>query len=857
MGLASLDAALAGLRVSQQQLSVISNNVANVGTPGFTRKILPQASQAINGRTVGVTGETIIRKVDINLSRDLWTQVSAAGELDVKQSFLRRVEEFHGPPDKEFSVAAEMGRLEETFIALADSPDDSFFLSSAVDQAADTAGKINDLADLIVTLRNDAQTEMENTIENINGLLEQIRELNLDFQTNEVSKRTTALISDRRDEAVKQLAELIDISFFTRGDGVMVVQSNQGQELVSSFVRPLVFAPSPLSPQSYYPVNVAGVFVGDPATDPAAFDITPVTPGGRLGGLIELRDTILPKQSAQIDELAHKLALRFDQQGLRLFTDASGTIPADTAPDPTPDPLIVPLDPDIPTATVEYIGFAQVIQVNAAIIATPSLIQTGTVSTDNPIPIASNEVVTRVLEFVFGDISFQQAIGAVDLRASSVGDTLQEWIGIFSENTINGNVDLTSFTDPDGAGALTAIDQLISASGGVLTAASEFNIVFSESRIPAVPANSFSINVPLAAVAAVSVGGETAAQLFETYINAAIALALPGVNPLMGTPAVSISSNGELVIDSRCSIEINGTDAAPPPPQAALVNPIGQLGLSFLGLPENAGNAKAPTDPYFDVKVGNDSFTRVFVEPGDTEVDLVDKLDLIGGTADTTGVPSLAVDRDSILLGAPSDGFLRIRPGDDYTAPRFGGSLQLVSGPFVVNAAAATVNAQPPPVPPITGIGPGTLADGINIVSALFGSFNAGPPVANAEPVSDSPYGSETNGALAAPVPTLSFRETLLGPGANISSNVNGASRLIDYSQRIVNEQTQELSLIHRQYEDEISLRDALQTRLLNESGVNLDEELGTMIVVQTAFAAAARVVSVVDEMFEELLNAF
>jgi flagellar hook-associated protein 1 len=49
MSLTALNAALTGLRIAQQQIGVISNNVANVGTPGYTRKILPQQAQVIEG----------------------------------------------------------------------------------------------------------------------------------------------------------------------------------------------------------------------------------------------------------------------------------------------------------------------------------------------------------------------------------------------------------------------------------------------------------------------------------------------------------------------------------------------------------------------------------------------------------------------------------------------------------------------------------------------------------------------------------------------------------------------------------------------------------------------------------------
>ena len=61
--------------------------------------------------------------------------------------------------------------------------------------------------------------------------------------------------------------------------------------------------------------------------------------------------------------------------------------------------------------------------------------------------------------------------------------------------------------------------------------------------------------------------------------------------------------------------------------------------------------------------------------------------------------------------------------------------------------------------------------------------------------------------------------------------------------------------MVESRQTDEESLRDALETQLLNESGVNLDEELGNLIVFQTAFSASARVVTAVDELFQELLS--
>src|SRR5687768_5775115 len=108
MALSGLDNALSGLRVAQQQMNTIANNICNVNTPGYTRKILPQESAVAGDATIGVRSNAIIRKVDLNLERDFWTQVSNVSYLDTQASYLNIIQQFHGPPDLEISIAAEI-----------------------------------------------------------------------------------------------------------------------------------------------------------------------------------------------------------------------------------------------------------------------------------------------------------------------------------------------------------------------------------------------------------------------------------------------------------------------------------------------------------------------------------------------------------------------------------------------------------------------------------------------------------------------------------------------------------------------------------------------------------------------------
>lgn len=795
MGLASLDAALSGLRIYQQQIDLISNNVSNVGTEGYTRKILPQTTQVVGGKSVGVLGETVVRNVDLRVQRDLWTQISAVGQYDTQAAYLGRVDQFHGAPSAGISVAAEVSKLQDSFAALANAPDDQFLLTDVVDQAQDTAGKINDLSDYLITLRNDAQSEADIVVQSINDLLEQIAALNSQIKFTGASGHSVAQVEDARDQAVQELSTLIEISIFKRGDGVLAIQTKQGVELATDTPSSISFRPTPLASTTYYPETAAGLFVGDPTQNPGAIDITQAKLGGQLGALMTLRDQTFPKQQAQLDELAHKLALRFEAQGLRLFTDSTGAIPADTPPDPSVDPPV----------SVAYVGFASHIQVNQIVVNDPSLIQRGTYG--GTLATGASDVIRRVIEYAFGNVNYQiaansDAATSVDIRSAATGAaTLQNWLGLRSTNTVTSGISLADYA---------SVADIITAGGTDVfgTGATETDTFILRFDDPDIGGGPYNIEIDLRTVA---VSGGGAAQDLVNHITADADWA--NVVADFGG-AVSVSTNGELVIESRSNIEI----------AASGVEPISATGFAFVGFNLSLSEA---ADPYFDVQVGNGAVTRITIEPTDTEVELLAKLNAVEG---------LAAQIDA-------DGFLSLRPGGSFTNPDFGGDIKIIGGPFTTDTATLAG----------TLAGRATLDDNVNIVHALFGTYQnlGGGVIEGFAPLTDVEYQSETELGSGEYV---AFRNTLLGPGANINTEISQSLTLKDFSQKMINEVAQELALVLSRKEDEAALQELLNQKFLDDSAVNIDEELGYLIVVQTAYAASARIINAVQEIFEELL---
>src|SRR6185437_1351078 len=88
----ALTSAISGLSTAQAGLDVISNNIANVNTEGYTRKIFVPESVVLAGNGAGVQVGDITNNVDQNLMKDLRGQHSATGLLSTQNSYYSRVQ---------------------------------------------------------------------------------------------------------------------------------------------------------------------------------------------------------------------------------------------------------------------------------------------------------------------------------------------------------------------------------------------------------------------------------------------------------------------------------------------------------------------------------------------------------------------------------------------------------------------------------------------------------------------------------------------------------------------------------------------------------------------------------------------
>jgi len=332
----ALNNALSGLQTNQAVIQTISNNVTNANTEGYSRKISNPLSRTILGIGQGVQAGDISRVVDDHLLVNLRSTLSAQGSAKALNAYYGQIVDQFGSLTNNTSLSASLTDLSTTLQNLAASPESSAYRQSAVNDAIAVANKLNAMSSTIQTLRTNADKEISDKLGVVNIELGKIADLNLQIETAQAKGEPTAELEDLRDQSLNKVAGIVDIRYFNRSSGALVVTLADGRTLADTRANTLTHSSAAaFSPDTSYPaVGVTPILLN-------GTDITTVIKSGELRGLIDARDTVLPNLQTEIDNLTQVLR---DQLNL-LHNAGTGLPPANsltgtrTFADPTTDTI--------------------------------------------------------------------------------------------------------------------------------------------------------------------------------------------------------------------------------------------------------------------------------------------------------------------------------------------------------------------------------------------------------------------------------------------------------------------------------------------------------------------------------------
>lgn len=395
----SIDAALriarSGLMHTQRALSNAADNVANAETEGYTRKRIVGDAVSVNGQGMGVRSLGPMREVDTALTNEMNKRRSAKAAAELRDDVLSRVNEAHGDPAKGEALGDLVSKLRTGFVQLRADPSQVVKQQTVVLNAAqNTVTRFNDVSRVVVEARQAAHDGIVQQVAQVNSTLREISVLRDNLLERTGAGMPTADVEDKLDVALTRLSDLLEVKPIRQANGGLLLLGAGGITIPIQKEGDVFSVPGAvISPGSFF--GGSGTI---PAITMGGIDVTRQLIGGKLGESITLRDQTLPRYQAELDVAAAELADRFEEVGLRLFTDPSGTPPDYSGP-----------NPNAAYAGSAQIGFANRIEINPKVRSDVRMLRDGTHDTGgftkNPVggPAGFVTLIDRILSFTYGE----------------------------------------------------------------------------------------------------------------------------------------------------------------------------------------------------------------------------------------------------------------------------------------------------------------------------------------------------------------------------------------------------------------------------------------------------------------------
>jgi len=309
----ALATAMAGLRVNQLGLSLVSSNVANAQTPGYVRKTVNQI-QTVSG-SIGASVDVIgvNRELDSYLQQQIRTEQSGASFADLQSSILASLQSIYGTPGGSGTLETALNGLTTAVQALSTSSDSQSTRLGVINAAQSLARQLNGMSQGIQALRGQAEAGLSTSVDAANRALAQIDSLNTKLKNSDNSDSAVAALQDQRDLALNQLSQLMDVRVINNDNQVSIFTTS-GIELVGSQLATLSFnAQGTVTPSTQWNADPTKSGVGTIAINfpnGSTLDLVQNNSirSGAIAAYLQLRDSTLVQAQTQLDQVAASMS---------------------------------------------------------------------------------------------------------------------------------------------------------------------------------------------------------------------------------------------------------------------------------------------------------------------------------------------------------------------------------------------------------------------------------------------------------------------------------------------------------------------------------------------------------------------
>ncbi len=298
-----MNTATSGLMTAQGQLRVVSDNVANVNTPGYVRKVAEQRAMTTQGMGAGVEIARVRLATDRFLQAASFNAGAEAARQGVRYELFDRIQNLFGDPSGGTDFFSQVDEMFSAFAVAAEDPISSPRRQEALFRAQSLFDEASRIQTQIQAVREDADGRIQSAVDGANLLVEQIEALNVEISRASVSGADASGAESAQAKLIGELSELMDVRVSVRTQGGVSVRTSAGVQLAGDGYATLEY-------QRAGAVNSESAFSEIWITEPRgtkrslAENIT----SGEIKGLLELRNVDAPAAADRLAELVTRVA---------------------------------------------------------------------------------------------------------------------------------------------------------------------------------------------------------------------------------------------------------------------------------------------------------------------------------------------------------------------------------------------------------------------------------------------------------------------------------------------------------------------------------------------------------------------
>ncbi|WP_316233233.1 flagellar hook-associated protein FlgK [Bradyrhizobium sp. SZCCHNPS2010] len=304
----AFNTATAGLQALQVAIGTVSQNVANAGVAGYTKRAVSTISSG-DGNS-GVAATRIDRVFEEMALKQVRLETSQAAYASVKAEILAQIDKLNGKPGESTALDARLNGFARALQGLTTNSTSASVRNTVLTSASILADKIRSMADTLEAHRSGIEKRTAAEVSAASGLLASIASLNVKAAaTSDNSVR--AGILDQRDGQITQLARYMEVKQTIQRDGSATLMTGSGLVLVDhGAAATLAF-------------DVGAISATLPAGGRVNLDLATIGSGSISAG-VELRDVILPRAQRRLDDLAFGLAQAFTDRNVTAVQGRTG-----------------------------------------------------------------------------------------------------------------------------------------------------------------------------------------------------------------------------------------------------------------------------------------------------------------------------------------------------------------------------------------------------------------------------------------------------------------------------------------------------------------------------------------------------